>query len=117
MWYIQNKNYGLIIENLVLCKKDPYYYAAKMNIPIISCFVEIKDTNKQEKLHPEFNKTRWILHVLPTIYPDPKLSLAQNIEKMRKVDYLQKKAAYEKYYGKKLDYTFTDWDIAGYKKK
>lgn len=57
-----------------------------MNVPIISCFVEIKDTNKQEKLHPEFNKTRWILHVLPTIYPDPKLSLAQNIEKMRKVD-------------------------------
>ena len=34
-----------------------------MNVPIISCFVEIKDTNKQEKLHPEFNKTRWILHV------------------------------------------------------
>ncbi len=98
-------------------QKGAYYYAAKMNVPIISCFVEIKDTNKQEKLHPEFNKTRWILHVLPTIYPDPKLSLAQNIEKMRKVDYLQKKAAYEKYYGKKLDYTFTDWDIAGYKKK
>ena len=98
-------------------QKGPYYYAAKMNVPIISCFVEIKDTNKQEKLHPEFNKTRWILHVLPTIYPDPKLSLAQNIEKMRKVDYLQKKAAYEKYYGKKLDYTFTDWEIAGYKKK
>ena len=44
-------------------QKDPYYYAAKMNVPIISCFVEIKDTNKQEKLHPEFNKTRWNLSI------------------------------------------------------
>ena len=98
-------------------QKGAYYYAAKMNIPIISCFVEIKDTKKREILHPEFNKTRWILHVLPTIYPNPKLSIAKNAKKMREIDYQQKKQAYEKAYHKKLNYKFTDWDIAGYNKK
>ena len=68
-------------------------------------------------MHPEFNKTRWILHVLPTIYPNPKLSIAKNAQKMREIDYQQKKQAYEKAYHKKLNYKFTDWDIAGYNKK
>ena len=98
-------------------QKGAYYYAAKMNVPIISCFVEIRDTKKREKLHPEFNKTRWILHVLPTIYPNPKLSIVENAQKMREIDYRQKVQAYEKAYHKKLDYKFTDWDIAGYNKK
>lgn len=98
-------------------QKGAYYYAAKMNVPIISCFVEIRDTKKREKLHPEFNKTRWILHVLPTIYPNPQLSASENAQKMREIDYRQKVQAYEKAYHKKLDYKFTDWDIAGYNKK
>lgn len=98
-------------------QKGAYYYAAKMNVPIISCFVEIRDTKKREKLHPEFNKTRWILHVLPTIYPNPQLSASENAKKMREIDYHQKVQAYEKAYHKKLDYKFTDWDIAGYNKK
>ncbi|QLL67380.1 1-acyl-sn-glycerol-3-phosphate acyltransferase [Lactobacillus johnsonii] len=98
-------------------QKGAYYYAAKMNVPIISCFVEIKDTKKREILHPEFNKTHWILHVLPTIYPNPKLSTSENAQKMQEIDYQQKKQAYEKAYHKKLNYKFTDWDIAGYNKK
>lgn len=38
-------------------------------------------------------------------------------QKMREIDYQQKKQAYEKAYHKKLNYKFTDWDIAGYNKK
>lgn len=95
-------------------QKGTYFYAAKLNVPIISCFVEIQDLPGYEKNHPEFHKTRRILHVLPTIYPDPKLSVEQNARRMRDIDYLQKKKAYEKAYGKKLDYTFSNDDIAGF---
>lgn len=95
-------------------QKGAYYYAAKLNVPIISCFVEIQDKPGYEKGHPEFHKTRRILHVLPTIYPDPSLSIEQNARRMRDIDYSQKKNAYEKAYGKKLDYTFSYKDIAGF---
>lgn len=95
-------------------QKGAYYYAAKLNVPVISCFVEIQDQPGLEKGHPEFNKTKRILHVLPTIYPDPRLSLNQNAKRMRDIDYLQKKKAYEKAYGKKLTYDFEDGDVAGY---
>lgn len=94
-------------------QKGAYYYAAKLNVPIISCFVEIQDMPSYEKGHPEFHKTRQILHVLPTIYPDPNLSIDKNASRMRDIDYSQKKKAYEKAYGKKLDYTFSYDDIAG----
>lgn len=95
-------------------QKGAYFYAAKLNVPIISCFVEIQDLPGYEKGHPEFHKTRRILHVLPTIYPDPNLTVNQNARRMRDIDYLQKKKAYEKAYGKKLDYTFSNDDIAGF---
>lgn len=97
-------------------QKGAYYYAAKLNVPVISCFVEIQDTNEIEKNNPNFYKTKTILHVLPTIYPDPALTVEQNAKLMCKQDYDQKKAAYEKAYGKKLEYTFSDDDIAGYRK-
>lgn len=98
-------------------QKGAYYYAAKLNVPIISCFVEIQDMPSYEKGHPEFHKTRQILHVLPTIYPDPNLSIDKNASRMRDIDYSQKKKAYEKAYGKKLDYTFSYDDIAGLTQK
>lgn len=98
-------------------QKGTYYYAAKLKVPIVSCFVEIRNTNKLEKNNPNFYKTKTILHVLPTIYPDPNLSIQKNAKRMCEKDYEQKKAAYEKAYGKKLDYTFSYDDIAGYRKK
>lgn len=45
------------------------------------------------------------------------LILSSQPAKMHKIDYQQKKQAYEKAYHKKLNYKFTDWDIAGYNKK
>lgn len=95
-------------------QKGAYYYAAQLNVPIISCFVEIRDKKQIEKGNPDFHKTRQILHVLPTIYPDPRLSVNQNAKRMRDIDYSQKKKAYEKAYGKKLTYDFSYDDIAGY---
>lgn len=96
-------------------KRGTYYYAAKINAPIISCFVEMQDLksfepNSNKKIH----RVKSTLHVLPIIFPDPNKSVKENSIEMMNKDYQQKKAAYEKAYGKKLTYDFDPSDIAGW---
>lgn len=93
-------------------KQGAYYYAAKNNVPVISCFTEIID--EDEKYKYEFFAVKHILHVLPPIYPDPNKSAKENSIEMMEKDYEQKKNAYESSYNKKLDYTFKKEDIAGW---
>ena len=93
-------------------KRGAYYYAAKHNKPILPCFTEIRETTKKET--EDFYEIRYILHVLKPIYPDPEKSVHENSKEMMQQDYLEKVAAYEEAYGKKLDYTFEPWDIAGW---
>lgn len=93
-------------------KPGSYYLAAKNNVPIIPCFVEMVDLG--EKDNDEFNKVKYILHVLKPIYPDAKKTVKENTEIMMCEDYNQKKESYEKAYGKKLDYKFEEQDIAGW---
>ena len=93
-------------------KRGAYYYAAKMGTPIISCFVEMVD--KDEIDRDNFRKVQYKVHVLPAIYPDPSLSVRDNSARMCEIDYMQKKAAYEKAYKKELTYDFYCDDIAGY---
>lgn len=94
-------------------KRGAYYYAAKFNVPIISCFVEMKDLKKDDT--EEFKKVKYVLHILDPIYPDPDKSERENSFDMMKKDYEQKKEAYEKAYGKSLVYAFEPSDIAGWK--
>ena len=94
-------------------KPGAYYYAAKNNVPIISCFVEMVETDEEE--NEEFNKVRYILHVLPPIYPDKEKTFKENSKIMLEKDYRQKAEAYEKAYNKNLDYSFDYDDIAGLK--
>ena len=96
-------------------KPGAYYYASKYKVPVISCFVEIVD--KPEKDNDEFYKVKYIVHVLKPIYPDNDKSDKENSMWMLERDYSQKVEAYEKAYGKKLDYTFEPTDIAGMKCK
>lgn len=96
-------------------QRGAYYFAAKQNVPAISLFIEIKDLPKTEKKDPNFYETKYIVHVLPPLFPDVSLSANENAHKMMEQDYQQKVAAYEKIYGKKLNYDFTDWDIAGWR--
>ncbi|MDO5294513.1 MAG: 1-acyl-sn-glycerol-3-phosphate acyltransferase [bacterium] len=93
-------------------KRGAYYYAASNKVPIISCFVEIIDLPKEDT--PEFYQTQYVMHVLPTIYPNPDLSVRENSIIMMKKDYEQKVEAYENAYGKKLSYDFDKKDIAGW---
>lgn len=92
-------------------KPGAYYYAAKNNVPIISCFTEIIDIDKQD--NDEFNKVKYVLHILEPIYPDNKKTIKENTQRMKEIDFEQKKNAYEKAYNKKLDYKFEKEDIAG----
>lgn len=92
-------------------KRGAYRYAAKNRVPVIPCFVEITDTCEKET--EEFWKVRYTLHILEPIYPDPAKTVEENAVYMREKDYARKKRAYERAYGKPLDYTFSAEDIAG----
>ena len=96
-------------------KPGAYYFAAKNNVPIIPCFVEMIDTGEEET--EEFNKIKYILHVLKPIYPDKEKTAKENSKIMMEKDYRQKIQAYEKAYNTKLDYTFRYDDIAGLKNR
>ncbi len=94
-------------------KGGAYYYAAKLNIPVVSCFVEIVDLPKKDT--EEFWKTKYVLHVLDVLYPDPSKGLHENNVDLTKKDYDLKVAAYEKAYHKPLHYCFEKDDIAGWR--
>ena len=93
-------------------KRGAYYYAAQFGVPVISCFVELRDLPERE--NAEFLKTRAVVHILPTIYPDPSLSPRENSFRMMERDMRQKREAYEAAYGKPLTYDFDPSDIAGW---
>ncbi|MBP3899817.1 1-acyl-sn-glycerol-3-phosphate acyltransferase [Candidatus Saccharibacteria bacterium] len=94
-------------------KRGAFYFAAELEAPIVPCFVEILDTKKPD--NDEFFESKYILHILPAIYPDENKSVRQNSIEMCVKDYELKKAAYEKAYKKKLDYSFEKDDIANWR--
>lgn len=96
-------------------KRGAYFYAAKFNVPILSFFTEMIDEPGTGKPGAEFDNVKYRLHVLPAIYPDPNLTERENSVLMMQKDYEQKKTAYEKAYGKKLEYEFEKTDIAGWR--
>ena len=94
-------------------KNGAYFYAAKLNVPIISCFVEMTDLDEDET--EEFKKVKYTLHILGVLYPDKNKTPKENTEELGQLDYEMKKACYEKVYNKPLTYTFECSDIAGWK--
>lgn len=93
-------------------KRGAYYYAAKLGVPVVSCFVEMQ--NLPEEDTEGFCKVKYTIHILPTIYPDKNKTVKENSIEMCRRDYEQKKQAYEKAYNKPLVYTFEEDDIAGW---
>ena len=92
-------------------KRGAYQYAAILNVPVISCFTKIIDTDILD--NEEFNKTVYELNVLGYLYPDKDISPRVNSINMLNEDYTWKKRSYEEAYNKSLDYTFSKDDIAG----
>ena len=119
---LENKSFILIYpeEEMWFNYKKPrppkpgaYHYAARYNVPIIPCFIQIEDTDEYED--NGFKKSRYIMHIMPPIFPDKNKDFKENKTQMREKDYEVKKQIYEKVYGKKLDYTFDPKeDIAGF---
>lgn len=93
-------------------KSGAHFYAAKLGVPIISCFVEMVDLEKDDT--KEFKKVKYVLHILDVLYPDSEKTAKENTEYLAATDYMLKKAAYEKIYGKELTYEFENSDIAGW---
>ena len=94
-------------------KNGAYFYAAKLGVPIISCFVEMIDLPEDDTA--EFKKVKYVLHVLDVLYPDAGKTAKENTENLAQADYSLKKACYEQVYGKALTYEFDSTDIAGWK--
>lgn len=96
-------------------KRGSYYYAARFNVPIISCFIEQR--NQFTKDNDEFSHVTFTVHILPPIYPDPQRSVRDNSLWMMQRDYEQKVAAFEQAYDEPLDYRFECDDIVGWRGK
>lgn len=93
-------------------KRGAYYYAARLRVPVVSCFVEIRSLPEMDT--PEFHRVRHVLHILEVLHPDPDKSPRENSVEMCQRDYALKKAAYERIYGKPMIYDFEPEDIAGW---
>ncbi|MBP5317927.1 MAG: 1-acyl-sn-glycerol-3-phosphate acyltransferase [Paludibacteraceae bacterium] len=93
-------------------KRGLYHFAAKLGVPVISCFVEIREV--PGTVRDEFADVHYVLHVLDPIWADPAKSLKENSLWMARRDFEQKQAAYEQAYGRPLTDEFTPHDIAGW---
>ncbi len=97
-------------------REGAYHFAVKNNVPIISCFIEMR--NIEGEGEGGFGRIKHIIHVLPTIYPDMTLPERERRTKMLETDRQQKRECYERVYGIPLTDDFDpERDIAGYGKR
>ncbi len=97
------------------CKRGAYQFAEEANVTIISLYTELKDRGIKDDNN--FNKLKYILHVLDIIEQDNNLSVRQNSINNSKKDYELKVKKYEEFFNKKLTYDFSYEDIAGLQKE
>lgn len=94
-------------------RNGAYRYAAKYNVPIIPCFTKIEDLNELDE--NGFRKSKYVLYIMPPIYPENNKSIRESKKELQEKDYICKTQMYEEAYGKKLDYGFSaEEDIAGW---
>ena len=94
-------------------RSGAYRYAAKYSVPIIPCFTKIEDLDELDE--NGFKKSKYVLYIMPPIYPDKDKSFKENKKELQEKDYACKVEMYEKAYGKELDYSFNEKeDIAGW---
>lgn len=95
------------------CKRGAYQFAHEFDVPVISCFVKMTDTNITD--NNEFNIVKYDVFINKVIYPEKNESIKSDSRKMAEVDYETRKKAYEDAYNKELKYEFDIKDIAGWK--
>ena len=84
-------------------KPGAYVFAAKNNVPIVPCFITMRDSDYMGQ--DGFYVQEYTVHVAEPIYPDPSLPYRQNVEQMMAKNAEVWKNIYETEYGMPLVYT------------
>jgi len=81
-------------------KEGAFRFAAKNNVPVVPMFITTEDSvNKKGEPMPLYT-----MHVLEPIYPKTELSVRENTEYMKNLNYEMWVKLYEEVYGQKLEY-------------
>lgn len=85
-------------------KDGVYKFAYKFNVPIIPCFITMKDSEFVDGDGLKIQK--YTIHIMPPIYPDKEALQKENVKSMKEHNFNLCKEIYEKEYKKKLKYTY-----------
>ena len=83
-------------------KSGGFYLAAKNRVPILPCFITMKDSSIIGE--DGFPVQEYTIHVAPPIYPDPDKSVSANSQMMMEENFRIWKEIYEREYGIELRY-------------
>lgn len=84
-------------------KDGVYRFATKFNTPIIPCFITLTDSDILDS--DGLNIQEYTIHIMPPLYPDPNLSLKENVSSLKNKNLELWKNTYESTYGIPLRYT------------
>jgi lipopolysaccharide biosynthesis glycosyltransferase len=84
-------------------KDGAYTFAAKNGVPVLPCFITMKDTDIIGE--GGYYVQEYTVHVSEPIYPDPDLSYRKNVEMLKAKNYAVWKEIYEREYQMPLVYT------------
>lgn len=84
-------------------KKGAYIFAAKNNVPVLPCFITMKDSDILGE--DGFPVQEYTIHVSAPIYPDESLRYGEKVEKLAAQNFAVWKEIYEAEYGIPLIYT------------
>ena len=84
-------------------KKGGFTFAAKNNVPILPCFVTMKDSEYKDSDGLPVQK--YTINIAKPIYPDKTKSMPENVEYLMSEHNKAWKEIYEKTYGIPLTYT------------
>ncbi|MEG1706011.1 MAG: lysophospholipid acyltransferase family protein [Clostridia bacterium] len=83
-------------------KIGAFHYAVKYNVPVIPCFVTMKNIEGVDEFG--FPNQKYTIHIMPAIYPSTTLSHKESAQKMLNANELACKEKYEQVYGIPLQY-------------
>lgn len=85
-----------------MLKPGGYSIAAKNNVPVLPCFITMKDSDIMGD--NGFYVQEYTIHISEPIYPDPSKGYRENVRTMQEKNYSVWKEIYEKEYGVPLAY-------------
>ena len=83
-------------------KSGAFKMAKKYNVPVIPVFITMKDSKHLDDAG--FKIQELYVHYLPAIYPDERLSVSEDVNRMMKENYDLWSQKYEEFYHQKVEY-------------